>query len=790
MTTHNSKIKVTVLALAVEAALLGLCAMPANAADEQEASLKAPANFINLGGAYVSRSSAKFGEYTGMDKSGGYGLADFGVRGGDGYGDGDGIRRWSFTGADLGLTSRAVDAAISDQGKWAAWLAYDELTHYTSDSYQTPYLGSMGGNNFTLPAGFAPINATDNTRLMTAAQLGAFRNVDVNNTRKNGLLGGSFILNKEWDVKIDYNQLEQSGAKLMGFASAAQTGRVITGETISILPMAQNYTTSTVNAALNWKGQGANATLSYFGSYFRDNTNSVSFQTWAGTGSPGTQQIATPPSNDFHQLNLTGGYAFSGTTKLAGGLSYARNTQNATYTYDSGVGTANGLMVRASPTSSLNGSVITTHADLKLTNQTTKQLTLTGGIKYDKRDNQTASNIYNSLGIDGRAGNAYNYPNTPLSNSKTQVELAGDYRIDATQKIRVAYNYQDVKRWCNNFATGGGTPAYASGTNCVVATGNTENSLGATYRLKASDDVNLNATYIYSDRKSNFDENARASMIGVDGNNPVPAVAANGISGQNGADYRGFRPFFEASRKQNLLKAGVNWQANEKVSVDLGGRYGKDNYDAQYGVQNGDVWSLNLDTTYAYRENGVISAYISQENRTRNQTNIQRSATSAATPASATALNVPPGATWSDKLTDNDTTLGLSLKQGGLMAGKLELLGDATYSLGKTGYDTKFNYASATNPGGLTCASSNFLTCVTTPDVVNRMIQFKLTGTYEVDKSSKVRVGYLYQYLNSADYYYNGLQTGQTPSSVLPTNQQPPSYAVNVVAVSYIYNFK
>jgi hypothetical protein len=123
------------------------------------------------------------------------------------------------------------------------------------------------------------------------------------------------------------------------------------------------------------------------------------------------------------------------------------------------------------------------------------------------------------------------------------------------------------------------------------------------------------------------------------------------------------------------------------------------------------------------------------------------------------------------------------------MAGKLELVGDATYSLGKTGYDTKFNYTSATTTG-LTCASSIFLTCVTTPDVVNRMIQFKLTGTYDVDKTSKIRVGYLYQYLNSADYYYNGLQTGQTPSGVLPTNQQPPSYAVNVVAVSYIYNFK
>ena len=123
------------------------------------------------------------------------------------------------------------------------------------------------------------------------------------------------------------------------------------------------------------------------------------------------------------------------------------------------------------------------------------------------------------------------------------------------------------------------------------------------------------------------------------------------------------------------------------------------------------------------------------------------------------------------------------------MGGKLELVGDATYSLGKTGYNTTLNYSTTTS-NGLTCSSSALLTCGAPPDIVNRMIQFKLTGTYDVDKTSKVRVGYIYQYLNAADYYYNGLQVGNTPAAVLPTNQINPSYAVNVVAVSYIYSFK
>jgi hypothetical protein len=69
------------------------------------------------------------------------------------------------------------------------------------------------------------------------------------------------------------------------------------------------------------------------------------------------------------------------------------------------------------------------------------------------------------------------------------------------------------------------------------------------------------------------------------------------------------------------------------------------------------------------------------------------------------------------------------------------------------------------------------------------MIQFKLSGTYTIDRESKFALGYLYRSLRSEDFYYNGLQYGATPTSVLPTNQTAPSYVVNVVWASYIYTF-
>ena len=53
--------------------------------------------------------------------------------------------RWSVTGSDLGTTSRALGATVSNQGHWNFGIGYDELRHNITDTYQTPYLGSHGG---------------------------------------------------------------------------------------------------------------------------------------------------------------------------------------------------------------------------------------------------------------------------------------------------------------------------------------------------------------------------------------------------------------------------------------------------------------------------------------------------------------------------------------------------------------------------------------------------------------------------------------------------------------------
>lgn len=78
--------KLSILALAVQSALLVMYAMPAHAEDDEVAALTRPANFVEAGVGGVDHASQKFGEYNGMNKSDGNVIANFGIAGGDGYG--------------------------------------------------------------------------------------------------------------------------------------------------------------------------------------------------------------------------------------------------------------------------------------------------------------------------------------------------------------------------------------------------------------------------------------------------------------------------------------------------------------------------------------------------------------------------------------------------------------------------------------------------------------------------------------------------------------------------------
>jgi MtrB/PioB family decaheme-associated outer membrane protein len=801
MNTQDDGFTIKILARAMQVALLALLTAPIvvaaqetaaqkaaekavadeAAAEEGEGDVKAltcPTNYVEIGAMNVSKAATKFGEYTGLDSSGIYGIGNFDVRGGNAYCQSGGDTRWQASGNDLGTTSRSVGVNVSAQGRWNFGYDFDQLRHYTTTGYQTPLQGSSGDNVFLLSPSFGVINTTapGGAQVLTPGQLAAFHPERVYNERDSNSLTVGYIFNPQWSFKFDFKRLDESGSKLSSTATDAYNltssgGFNYGGQRILMLMNPMEYKNDTFNLALNWVGANAYASLEYYASLFRDSYNGVSFSNpfvAGGTAAapsplPGAapdgafplNTMSTPPSNQLHQINFTGGYIFSPATKLTGGFSFGRNTQNMGF---DGTYTAVPNTMPTLPVSSLNGRVVTKHADVRLTHQFTPALNLNVGFKYNERDNQTASNTYTFLDLAGAAMTAVNIP---MSNKREQFDAALDWRIDPRQRLHFGYEYEKMERWCNNAlannAQGSLSAANASYyvvASCVQVPKSTENKLVATYRLKFSDKVDFNAGYTYADRSADVNPSFY---------NPMQA-------NNQGFENYGFLAFFQASRRENLLKAGVTWQAAEKFSLGLNGRYAQDEYyDSALGVRSGNTDSANLDANYSVSENISFGGYVSWQKRTRNMLT-----------ASGRNAVAPLNTLWSNYLADRDNTIGVNGKQKGLLHGKLELNEDLTYGLSKSKYYTNLvqNIAPAVGNSG------------TSPNILSELTQLRVVGTYELSQTSHVTVGYLYQRLKSSDYFYSAYQYGFNPTAMISTNQQAPNYSVNTVFAVYRYSFR
>jgi len=766
MKSQIKNMRLNVLSLAVHAAVAAMFAMPmtVQAEEDEVAALTQPENTIEFGALYISESSAKFGEYTGLNDSGVEALGNLKIRGGDAYGGGDGTMRWGLSGTDLGLTSRSVNATLSSQGMWDLRVGYDGLQHNITDTYQTPQQGSLGGNVFTLPASFGTIDGSSaaGTRALTPAQLSAFHNVDIHTDRENTSFGAGYNFNRNWGVTFDYNHLDQSGARLI--SSGAQGGIALIGgangrgESGNVLMNPTEYTTDTFNFSLNWRGDKGHISAGYHGVLFRDKYTSLSWQNavadapsaCVGIACYTNNTMSTAPDSNFHQFNMTGGYVFSPATKLAGGFSYGVNTQDDNYAptllpQASGVA-YNMMQAGGLPQSSLDGEVITWHADVKLTNRTTRDLTLSGGVKYNERDNNTASRtyLYNNIGGDPHTG-----VNTPYSNRKIQAELAVDYRVTRGQKLHLGYEHEYIKRWCDSVV---------GGAECVASPSSDEDKVRITYRVSAMETVHLHAGYAYSNRRADFDHNYFANV------GSYPAAI-------NGKDRLGFHAYIFDARTQHSVKAGLSWMATDRLDLSLDGRYSRADYDTALGVQFGEKESVNMDATYAYSEDASISAYASWQGSKRDL----RSGNNG-------SVTVAPTNIWTNQLMQDSYAIGLNARRKGLLDRKLAVMGDISYSFDKSFYSTQVPY----DP---TCNTPSVNSCGDTPDINNGLFTLKLTGTYQVAKNGKVALGYTYQHLSRNDYFFNALQYGFTPEIIVPSNERKAGYSVNVVTLSYIYSF-
>jgi hypothetical protein len=204
-----------------------------------------------------------------------------------------------------------------------------------------------------------------------------------------------------------------------------------------------------------------------------------------------------------------------------------------------------------------------------------------------------------------------------------------------------------------------------------------------------------------------------------------------------------------------------------------------------YGVQNSNAGSANFDTSYVFNSRREISFYATHQSTNRNLTNLYKVL---ASKPSATGLSGFAGETWTNKMKENDNTFGIAGKQDGVWHGRVDLKADASYSLGGSTYSTS-PFAGADLEGN-TCSAAYYETCGTLPTIRNNTLRVRLTSAYNFQRAGTAFLGYTYQRLTSDDFIYNAYQYGSTPATLLPTNQQSPSYNLSAIYLAYRYTFR
>ena len=890
MTMHILGRSRRVLNVALSGSLIaaGLAAGAGLASAQTAEELTRPSSTIEAGVGITTAGSYKAGEYNGLQRKGLFVIGDIDVRGGGAYDSGNAFR-FRVRGTDLGLDTRSLAAQAGIQGRFRVGIAFDEIRRNRSDSYQTPLVGA-GTNVLTLPGTWlVPVvassstsnNATTTTSARglvpaiggatyldtqtTSPTLGAFIspnasqlalmnaaagadlplfhgfNIETTRTR----LAAALSVNAGDHVQIDasYQPEHKSGTKLMGTVSR-NTG----GDIATVIPDRIDTDTSQTAASLMFRGAKGFVQVGYYGSHFTNNVASMSWQNWATPGLT-VNTMSSAPSNNYLQFGGSGAYNLSSTTKVVASGSYGRSTQNDLFLTDA--------TTPVVPVPSLNGLVVSTAFNARLTSRLWKKLTLTAAYKYDNRDNRTAINIFQYADAGELPSPNSNFPaggsnplgavvaqnanaNRPYSRKLSQVSADLDWAFVLGQHVKVGYERQNIDRSCPG-----------SWISCADAAVTNETILRAEWRVATGSALTARLGYENSQRRApNYNEDAFLALVPYA--NVAPAgqtvsalqvMTANGLTGYgpvlgyNGgvfvnntffannsalgnalyannnriSELIGMRRYYVADRDRQKLRAAVTWQTTDAFSVQATGDYNRDTYPSStYGLQHSRVWTAGIDGSYALTDNFSADVYYTYESLgSATAGNTYTANSNAANVNGFTALagnacdgytslqqrnnsnKLDPCLNWFTDMSDRVSTVGFALRG---RFGKFDAAANLLYSTANSSNNvTGGNWANnplavANAPAGTTAAY--YIAAAPLPAVTSRVTEFRLNATYAIAKAQSIRLLYSYLRSTSADWAIDGMQIGgNSPSGVLPTNEQPVNYRVHVIGLSWVLTF-
>ena len=424
---------------------------------------KGAAGSVEAGVGVVSKDSAKFGDYTGLQDKGGHAVlgGTLRYRGETGY-------YADLSATDLGLSSRSLAAQSGHEGQYSLRIAYDAVPRFFGDGAMTPFIGS-GGSVLTLPAGF-PADFTSGMPLASTLQP-----VEIGFDKKRLDLSGTLVRFQNWTYRASYTRDVRDGTRpLTGsfFSNAAQFAAPV------------DQVTDQLEVSASYATRRLQASLAYQISRFQNGPESLTWDNPFSPVGPGATrgQLALAPDNQMHQITGSAGYEITPTIRASADFAYGRLTQNEPY-LASTLNSALAPSVPQLPAASLDGRVDTFNGNVKVTATPMADLRLSASYARNVRDNKTARSSYPQVATD-MFYNGQTRENTPFDLTQDRFKLDADYRGIEQVKLS-AGAAQDYRS----------RPFHE-----VVKT--RETTLWGRVGVQASDDVSLSLKVAFADRNN------------------------------------------------------------------------------------------------------------------------------------------------------------------------------------------------------------------------------------------------------------------------------------------------
>jgi MtrB/PioB family decaheme-associated outer membrane protein len=565
----------------------------------------------------------------------------------------------------------------------------------------------------------------------------------------------SKVISSRVQIDASVKSEKKEGSRLWGIGMAcpspiapgcAPHNAAEVGWAVLMVPEPVDANHSQIEGRVTYAGGRLNLSGGYYGSFYRNEYGSlnpvVPGTLFNALGTPlplstGFQPIlnnpvALPPDNQAHHLDVTGTYGFSATTKLNFKLAYSRATQDQDFL-------SAGLTGAPAGVTDLGGKMTTSLAQVGITSRPMPRLSLSGSLKYQKRDDDTRIAMYNLEG-------SSTYTNRQLP--RTDVYAKGNASYDITSEWRgsVGVDYHSIDR--GNF-----TPTSAVAGITALRQETEETGLRGELRRRMTENL-TGAISLETSKRDGSNWLLDNSGRGV---TEVSDVAAAGVFYSNGI----YMPTL-ADRRRNKLKVSADWQPNDKLSLQASGEVGRDKFSSPsaYGLRESSMNSIGLDATYALNDKWNLNGFASF-----GQQELEQARPEAALMA----------------FDNTATTLGVGFT--GKPMANLEVGGNVSFMEDRSEYAQTLDVGAGGEAAALLAATGGL------PDTVFRQATLKLWGRYALDKVSSIRLELAHQRTKWTDWAWghNGVPFMYSDGTTIV---RKPSQNVTFIGVTYVRRFQ